>query len=141
MLTQNIIYDNDNYNHVLDAKGTIFSVVDIEQYIPHLEQFGTEQVKMRTRLKIKEKALARISEEALRWYHETYTKHPERKKITEYRWLEKDLPLSLAAEVMIYDDKVIGVLFKPGEKSAFEIQSQSFANSLKTVFGSASERW
>ena len=37
-------------------------------------------------------------------------------------------------EVNIYDDIVMGVFVKPGENMAFEIESESFANTLKIIF-------
>ncbi|MFA4872781.1 MAG: helix-turn-helix domain-containing protein [Patescibacteria group bacterium] len=125
---------NNIYRHSLEAKETIYSILDLEQYLPELDSFGKEHIKDRTRLKVREKVLARKSEKAIDFYKSTYKDNKARQNITEYRWLEHKFPFSPAAEVMTYDDKVIGVLFKPGEKSAFEIQSRSFANSLKVLF-------
>ncbi|MFH1456962.1 MAG: helix-turn-helix domain-containing protein [Patescibacteria group bacterium] len=122
------------YKHTLGAKSTIYSILDLDQYLPDLDEFGKEHIAARTRLKIKEKALVRKTNTAVDYYKDVYSGSAEKKKMTEYRWLEHEFPFSPAAEIMIYDDIVIGVLFKPGEKSAFEIKSQSYANSLKVLF-------
>ncbi|NMB48093.1 TrmB family transcriptional regulator [Candidatus Kuenenbacteria bacterium] len=122
------------YQHSLEAKGIIYSILDLEQYLPDMDEFGKEHAKARTKLKVRERVLVRKSDQAIEFYNTTYKGAPDKQKITEYRWLEHEFPFSPAAEIMIYDDIVIGVLFKPGEKAAFEIQSQSFANSLKAIF-------
>jgi len=48
--------------------------------------------------------------------------------------IEKDNKYSTAGEIIIFDDKVIGILSKPEESVAFEIQGQTFADFLKIVF-------
>ena len=58
----------------------------------------------------------------------------DRQKNTEYRWIDKDERYSTAGEVVIFDDKVIGILSQPEESVAFEIQGQTFADFLKIVF-------
>ena len=110
------------YDHSLDAKSTIYSILDLSEYLPEFDSFGKEHIRDRVKRNVKEKVLARYSQK------KAYQSN------TEYHWLDYDFKLTQAAEVMIYDDKVIGVLVKPGENVAFEIQSQSFANSLKPLF-------
>ncbi len=122
------------YADALSAQSTIYSILDAEQYLPEFDQFGKDHAKQRTALKVREKSLVRRSPKAQEFWDNTYKNKPAKQKYTEYRWLNHDFLLSPAAEVMIFDDKVIGVLFKPGENFAFEIQSESFANSLKAVF-------
>jgi sugar-specific transcriptional regulator TrmB len=122
------------YADALTAKGTIYSILDAEQYLPEFDQFGKDHAKQRTTLKVKGEYLVRRSKKAQEFWETTYKNKPAKQKITEYRWLDYDFVFSPAAEVMIFDDKVIGVLFKPGENFAFEIQSESFANSLKILF-------
>lgn len=121
------------YWHTLESKSTICSILDLSQYLPEFDQFGKDYVKERYKLNIKERALVLKNKEGLEFYRTTYqtNKHYQH---TEYRWLTQSFPFSPAAEVNIYDDKVMGVLFKPGENAAFEIQNTSFANSLKIIF-------
>jgi len=122
------------YADTLTAKSTIYSILDAEQYLPEFDQFGKDHSQDRTKLKIKGRYLVRRSKKAQEFWDTTYKNKPNKQKITEYKWLEHDFPFSPAAETMIFDDKVIGVLFKPGENFAFEIQSESFANTLKAIF-------
>lgn len=122
------------YADALTAKSPIYSILDAEQYLPEFDQFGKDHAKQRTALKVKGRYLVRRSQKAQEFWDTTYKNKPAKQKITEYRWLDYDFAFSPAAEVMIFDDKVIGVLFKPGENFAFEIQSESFANSLKVLF-------
>ncbi|MBU0546404.1 hypothetical protein KKA13_04090, partial [Patescibacteria group bacterium] len=67
-------------------------------------------------------------------YDKIYKSNKEKQENTEYRWLPWNDNYSTAGEINIFDDKVIGVLSKPGENIAFEIQSQTFADFLKIVF-------
>jgi len=122
------------YQDALSAKSTIYSILDAEQYLPEFDQFGKDHAKARTALKVKGKYLVKKSKPAQEFWDTTYKNKPAKQKITEYRWLDHNFLFSPAAEVMIFDDKVIGVLFKPGENFAFEIESESFANSLKILF-------
>ncbi len=127
------------YWHTLESKSIIYSVLDLNVYLPGKEKsaydkFGKDYVKERAKLGIKEKALVMKNEAGLYFYETTYKNSPLYQKCTEYRWLEKQFPFTPAAEVNIYDDVVMGVLVKPGEKMAFEIKNPSFANSLKIVF-------
>ena len=68
------------------------------------------------------------------WWEKTYGTSKKRQDYTKYRWLPWDERYSTAGEVVIFDDKVIGILSKPTENVAFEIESQSFADFLKIVF-------
>src|SRR5574340_627849 len=127
------------YWHSLEAKSVIYSILDLNVYLPekeksHYDQFGKEYVKERSKLGVKEKALVMKNEAGLYFYETTYKNSPLYKKFTEYRWLEKQFPFTPAAEVNIYDDIVMGVLVKPGENVAFEVKNSSFANSLKIIF-------
>lgn len=121
------------YGHTLESKSTIYSILDLSQYLPEFDKFGKDYVKARYKLNIKEKALVLKNKEGLEFYNATYLTNKHYRH-TEYRWLEKPLVLSPAAEVNIYDNVVMGILFKPGENSAFEIINPSFANSLKIIF-------
>jgi sugar-specific transcriptional regulator TrmB len=127
------------YLHTLEAKETIYSILDLSVYLPGFEKsrydkFGKDYAKERTRLGVKEKALVVKNDEGIYFYNTTYKNNPAAKKVTEYRWLEKQLSSIPAAEVNIYDDVVMGVLAKPGENAAFEVKNASFANSLKIIF-------
>lgn len=121
------------YGHTLESKSTIYSILDLSQYLPEFDKFGKDYVRARYKLNIKEKALVLKNKEGLEFYRATYLTNKHYRH-TEYRWLEKPLVLSPAAEVNIYDNVVMGVLFKPGENTAFEIKNPSFANSLKIIF-------
>ncbi|MFA6304503.1 MAG: helix-turn-helix domain-containing protein [Patescibacteria group bacterium] len=122
------------YLHSLRATETILSILDFNQYIPEFDQFGFDYMDQRAKLGIKEKVLAVKNDIGLDYYQRAYNNYPKRQLVTEYRWLKNVPNFSLATEVNIYDDKVMAVLAKPGENIAFEIQSQSFANTLKTLF-------
>ena len=122
------------YWHTLETKSTIYSVLDLSQYLPEFDQFGRDYIKERAKLGVKEKVLVLKNQAGIDFYDTVYKNNPAYLKFTEYRWLEKGFPFSPAAEVNIYDDIVMGVLFKPGENAAFEIKNPSFANSLKIIF-------
>lgn len=122
------------YLHTLEAKSTIYSILDLDQYLPEFQSFGDEYVRERTKKGIKEKVLVQKNEKGLEFFNNVYSKSKTRQEFTEYRWLDPKKNFSPATEVNIYDDKVIGVLVKPGENTAFEVQSASFANSLKLLF-------
>ena len=122
------------YWHTLETKSTIYSILDLSQYLPEFDQFGQDYVKERTKRKIKEQVLVLKNKKALEWYERAYQHRARLQKYTEYRWLTQKFALSPTAEVNIYDDIVMGVLFKPGENMAFEIHNASFANSLKIIF-------
>jgi sugar-specific transcriptional regulator TrmB len=133
------------YWHTLEAKSVIYSVLDLNVYLPEKEKsaydkFGKDYVKERAKLGVKEKALVMKNEAGLYFYETTYKNNPHYQKCTEYRWLEKQFSFVPAAEVNIYDDIVMGVLVKPGENVAFEIKNPSFANSLKIIFEIAWEQ-
>ena len=122
------------YNHTLQSKGVIYSVLDLSQYLPEFDQFGKEHVKARAEKGIKEKVLVVKNEAAKYFYETTYKGKKKMEAVGEYRVLDSTFTGLPAAEINIYDDIVMGVLFKPNENAAFEIQNQSFANSLKLLF-------
>jgi sugar-specific transcriptional regulator TrmB len=127
------------YWHTLEAKSIIYSVLDLNVYLPEkdksrYDKFGKDYVRDRAKYNVKEKALVMKNEAGLYFYDTTYKNNPLYRKCTEYRWLEKEFPFTPAAEVNIYDDVVMGVLVKPGENAAFEVKNSSFANSLKIIF-------
>lgn len=128
------------YFHTLETKETIYSMLDFGQYIPEFDQFGFDYMDQRVKKGVKEKVLAIKNKTGLDYYNRAYKNFPKRQEVTEYRWLTEKKNTSPATEVNIYDNKVIGVLVKPGENIAFEIQSQSFANSLKRLFELAWEK-
>lgn len=133
------------YLHTLEAKGVIYSILDLSVYLPGFEkskfdEFGKEYSRKRAKMNVKEKALVIKNKEGEYFYNTTYKNNPSALKVTEYRWLEKKFPFIPAAEVNIYDDVVMGVLVKPGENAAFEIINPSFANSLKIIFEMAWEQ-
>jgi len=122
------------YWHTLEAKSTIYSVLDFSVYLPEYWQFGKDYVKERNKRNVKEHCLVLKNDLGLEWYNTIYKNNPANRKITEYRWLNKQFPFIPAAEINIYDDVVMGLLVKPGENAAFEIINASFANSLKIIF-------
>jgi sugar-specific transcriptional regulator TrmB len=128
------------YLHTLESQSTIYSILDLDQYLPEFQNFGDQYVKERTKKGIKEKVLVQKNEKGLEFYNKIYSKSKHRREFTEYRWLDPKKNFSPATEVNIYDDKVIGVLVKPGENVAFEIQSKSFANSFRLLFELAWEQ-
>lgn len=122
------------YWHTLESKTTIYSILDLSVYLPDYDQFGKDYINERSKRKIKEKALVLKNQAGIDYYNKVYKDNKLFQKFTEYRWLNKQFPFIPAAEVNIYDDVVMGVLVKPGENAAFEIQNPSFANSLKILF-------
>jgi sugar-specific transcriptional regulator TrmB len=122
------------YNHTLESKNTIYSILDLSQYLPEFDEFGKQHVKLRVERGVKEKVLVVKNKEGQNFYDTTYRGKKKFQENTEYRWLDKKFTGLPAAEINIYDDIVMGVLFKPKENAAFEIQNESFANSLKMMF-------
>ncbi len=128
------------YWHTLEAKSTIYSIIDFSVYLPEFDEMGIEYVKERTKLKIKERSLVVKNEKGEHFFNYNYKNNPDSQKYQEYRWLNEKFSFLPAAEVNIYDDIVMGVLVKPGENTAFEIKNSSFANSLKIIFELAWEQ-
>ena len=122
------------YLGVLDAKSTVYSILNLKGYAEIFDEMGTYQTKERTKRKIKEKVLAFKNETAQWWYEKTYKNSRVKQQFTEYRWLEIEKDYPTAGEVNIFDDRVIGILSSPKENVAFEIKSESFSNFLKVVF-------
>ena len=122
------------YARTLEAKSEIYSILDLEQWLPEWDDFGKEYIKERYRRKIKEKVLVQKNNKGEEFYNDFYETKKHYQENTEYRWLAPKDNFSPATEINIYDDKVMGVLVKPGENVAFEIESESFANSLKIIF-------
>jgi sugar-specific transcriptional regulator TrmB len=116
------------YLHVLDAKGTVYSILNLKNYAEVFDEFGLYQAVERNKRNIAEKVLAVKSDVGLWWYNKKL------RKTTEYRWLEGTYKDSMSGEVLIFDDKVISMLSKPTENMVFEIQSQTFADFLKIIF-------
>ncbi|MEK7189747.1 MAG: helix-turn-helix domain-containing protein [Patescibacteria group bacterium] len=122
------------YSHILDSKNTVYSILNLKGYAEIFDEVGASQSSERAKRGIKEKVLAIDSETARWWYNKTYKNNKKRQRATEYRWLKLDGRYSAAGEVNIFDDKVVGMLSKPSENVAFEIQSQTFADFLKIIF-------
>jgi len=122
------------YLHVLDSRSTVYSIINLKNYAEFFDEFGDYQLQQRIRRGVKEKVLAIKNDTALWWYNKTYNKNPIRRRNTEYRWLDLAKEYKTAGEIIIFDDKVIGMLSSPKENIAFEIQSQSFADFLKIIF-------
>lgn len=122
------------YLHTLESKSVIYSILDLEQYLPEFDEFGGFYVRERVKRGVKEKALVVKNPAGLGFRKKYYGNKEKYLANTEYRWLPEKLPFSIATEVNIYDDKVMAVLVKPGENVAFEIESQSFANSFRLMF-------
>jgi len=121
------------YNE-LDAKGVIYSLVNLKNYAETFDEMGSHRSLERFRRGIKERCLSIDSETARQWYEKTYKGKKRRQENTEYRWLPWDKRYSTAGEVAVYNDKVMGVLSKSSENVAFEIQSKTFADFLKIIF-------
>lgn len=122
------------YYHVLDSKSTIYSILNLKNYAEVFDEMGKQQASERFKRGIKEKVLAIDSDTARWWHDKTYKGNKRKQENTEYRWLPWDDKYSTAGEINIFDDKVIGILSKPSENVAFEIQSQTFADFLKIIF-------
>jgi sugar-specific transcriptional regulator TrmB len=122
------------YWHTLEAKSVIYSVLDLSVYLPEYGQFGKDYIKERAKRRIREKVLVLKNKVGTDYYNSVYKNNKNFQLVTEYRWLNKQFPFVPAAEMNVYDDVVMGVLVKPGENAAFEIQNPSFANSLKILF-------
>ena len=122
------------YYNVLESKSEVYSILNLKRYGHDFEEMGTHQEIERSKRGIKEKVLAIENEAAKGWYDKIYAGKPEKQALTEYRWLPDGEKYSTEGEVKIFDDKVVGVLSKPEENVAFEIQSQTFADFLRLVF-------
>lgn len=123
------------YMNVTESKSTVYSILNLKGYAEAFDEMGTVQSEERFKKGIQEKCLAVDSEVARWWHDKTYLKQSKaRQENTAYRWLPWDDRYNTAGEVNIFDDKVIGVLSKPEESIAFEIQSQTFADFLKLTF-------
>lgn len=122
------------YHHTLNAKSEIYSVLDLSQYLPEFDQFGKEHVKNRVARGVTEKVLVVRNKEGEKFYESTYGGKKKYQQNTQYRWLDSKFTGIPATEINIYDDIVMGVLVKPNENAAFEVQNESFANSLRMLF-------
>jgi len=123
------------YLSVLDSKSEVYSILNLKNYAEFFDELGTYQSEERHKRGIKEKVLSVKNETAQSWYNKTYKEAGrEKDKMTDYRWLDAGKDYQTAGEVNIFDDKVTGMLSKPDENVAFEIQSQTFADFLKMVF-------
>jgi sugar-specific transcriptional regulator TrmB len=122
------------YLHVLDAKSTVYSIVNLKNYAESFGDFGDYQMKERNKRGIMEKLLSLDNDTARWWYNKTYKDNKKNLEFTEYNWVGNSNKNSPCGEVLVFDDRVIGMLSKPDENVAFEIQSQTFADFLKMVF-------
>ncbi len=124
----------DMYMHKLEAKGVIYSILNLKGYSEDFDEMGQVSSVERYKRGVKEKCLALKNKTSLEWWEKVYGGKPKRQENTQYRWLDAEMKEYPNGEVNIFDDKVIIMLTKPGEYTAFEIQSQSFAAFLKIVF-------
>ena len=122
------------YLNMLDSKSAVYSILNLEGFADNFDEMGRSQSEERFKRGINQKVISLKSKDALTWYNKTYGGKKDRQKNTEYRWIDKDERYSTAGEVVIFDDKVIGILSQPEESVAFEIQGQTFADFLKIVF-------
>jgi sugar-specific transcriptional regulator TrmB len=122
------------YYHVLEAKSPIYSVLNLKNYGEDFGEMGEDQSNQRYRKGIKENVIAIESDTALYWWDRIYKGKKKRQENTTYRWLKSEEGKDTSGEILIFDDKVIGVLPKDNEKVAYEIQSENFANFLKIIF-------
>ncbi len=120
------------YLNVLDSKSTVYSILNLKDYAEFFDEVGTYQSRERDKLGIKENVLCVKNEKSDWWHNKTYKN--KKSKMTEYRWVKDDPKYDTAGEINIFDDKVIGLLSRPSENVAFEIQSKTFADFLKMVF-------
>ena len=124
----------------LDAKGTIYSFANLENYAENFSEMGNERTKERYSRGIKEKCLSIEGRYAREWWKKNYGEKMKLQKMTEYRWIKPLNNYPTAGEIVIFDDRVIGILSKTSDDSAFEIKSETFANFLKILFEAAWEK-
>jgi sugar-specific transcriptional regulator TrmB len=127
-------------NQELDTKDVIYSFTNLENYAEMYDEMGQQRLRERRRRGIKEKCLSIDGKYARDWYNKTYGGKKKLQEYTEYRWLKNEKKYDTAGEVIIFDDKVIGVLSKTSDNVSFEIQSKTFANFLKILFEIAWEK-
>lgn len=127
------------YYHKLDSKSTIYSILN-QKNIDVFGEMGAHQSMERYKRGIKEKVLAVENKIGIDWYKKIYGGNKKRRENTEYRWMKDDKRYKTGGEISIFDDKVNVLLSNPEENVAFEIESQSFANSLKLIFEMAWEK-
>src|SRR3989344_8875583 len=60
------------YNHTLESKSTIYSILDLSQYLPEFDEFGKQHVKQRVERGVKEKVLVVRNKEGEYFYDTTY---------------------------------------------------------------------
>ena len=118
----------------LDTKDVIYSFANLENYAETFEEMGKQRSLERFKIGLQEKCLSIDGKYARAWYDRVYGGNKKLQKNTEYRWLKTDNKYFTAGEVIIFDDKVIGVLSKTSDNVSFEIQSKTFANFLKILF-------
>lgn len=119
------------YLNVLEAKGLVYSILNLKNFAEFFDDIGTYQSKERRRRGIRERVLCVKNDTSTWWYNKTYKK---KDGVTEYRWVPDNDRFNTGGEINIFDDKVIGLLSKPSENIAFEIQSQTVADFLKIIF-------
>lgn len=120
-------------NQELDAKGEIYSFANLKGYAEVFDELGQQRSMERYKKGLKEKCLSIDSEYARDWYKKTYVGKKKRAGV-EYRWIPDNNKYPTAGEVIVFEDKVIGMLSKTSENVSFEIKSQTFANFLKMLF-------
>ncbi|MFZ2193111.1 MAG: helix-turn-helix domain-containing protein [Candidatus Moraniibacteriota bacterium] len=118
----------------LDSKSTIYSFANLKNYAEAFDDMGKQRSLERYRKGIKEKCLSIDGKYAREWYNKVYGGKNKRQENTEYRWLKTDNEYFTAGEIVIFEDKVIGILSKTSDNVSFEIKSESFANFLKILF-------
>ncbi|HAT03577.1 MAG TPA: hypothetical protein DCS29_02245 [Candidatus Magasanikbacteria bacterium] len=128
------------YLNILDAKSTIYSILNLKNYAETFHEFGDYQLAERMKRGIKQKCLTIDTDMSRWWYDKTYKGNKKREENTQYRWLPWDGRYSTGGEIMIFDDKVIGMLSRASENVAFEITSQTVSDFLKIIFEMAWEK-
>ncbi len=123
----------------LDSKSTVYSFANLKNYAEVFDEMGEQRSLARYRNGVQEKCLSIDSNYARAWYDKVYGNNKKRQKNTEYRWLKADDKYFTTGEIIIFDDKVIGILSKTSDNISFEIKSESFANFLKILFETAWE--
>jgi sugar-specific transcriptional regulator TrmB len=118
----------------LDAKGTIYSFTNLENYAENFSEMGNERTKERYLRGLKEKCLSIEGKFAREWWKKTYGNKKKLQKMTEYRWIKPLNNYPTAGEIIVFNDRVIAILSKASDDAAFEIRSESFANFLKILF-------